>query len=494
MPPPSNSPAREPRDSGFSLRIHLINWLLTPLFLLWLFSTVAGYVATLNYANKPYDEVLLQRAQALGAQLNLGGGAERLDFQPKLPDGKSPLEPDAVFYTVSDADGHKLAGNANLARPLSYRHGKINPQFNNGERHGEKTRTVSLVFYNADSKKLYQLHMSETIHQRQALIRGILANIVIPQLLLILIAVGAIWYALKEGLEPLERLRQQVTRRKRNDLSQLDGNLAPEEVRPLIDAVNDLLQRLEQMMQSQQRFVADAAHQLRTPLAGLKMQAELAMRENDPERIRAAMQNILLSTRHGTRLVNQLLALARNEPEGERADNFTDIDLGKLVQECTAELVPMALEKGVDLGCETLPAYAAVHGDAASLTEMLSNLIDNAVRYTPRGGHITVSLSADADGSVELSVIDDGPGIPPEHRERVFERFYRVLGTGQSGSGLGLAIVAEVAKRHQAALRLDGGPGGKGTLISVRFPRPAQPPLTMPPNDPRTSPAFYGGA
>jgi two-component system sensor histidine kinase TctE len=459
-----------------SLRVHLINWLLTPLFVLWLFSTIAGYVATLNYANKPYDQVLLQRAQAVGAQLRLGGGKERLDFDLRLPDGTSLATPDKVFYTVSDRDGKKLAGNAHLGRPLSYRGGKLDPLFSNGEREGEKTRNVSLVFYNPDSQKLYQLHMSETIHQRQALIRGILANIVIPQLLLIMIAVAAVWFALKQGLAPLERLRQEVIGRKRGDLSRLDASQAPEEVRPLIDAVNDLLERLKLVMQAQQRFVADAAHQLRTPFAGLKTQSELALRTNDPEQKQHALEHIYTSTRHGIRLVNQLLALTRNEPGGQGTDNFTALNLNQLAQECTVNWVHMALEKNIDLGFDGHPEVEEVLGDATSLTELLNNLIDNAVRYTPAGGHITVGVSATTHGTV-LSVEDNGPGIDPQHRERVFERFYRVLGSGQSGSGLGLAIVAEVAKRHHATLRVDAGSGGKGTRISIHFPRhlPNQP-------------------
>jgi two-component system sensor histidine kinase TctE len=482
---------QEPDGNILSLRGHLINWLLTPLFVLWLFSTIAGYVATLNYANKPYDEVLLQRAQAVGAQLRLGGGKERLDLDLKLPDGTSPTEPDKVFYTVSDRDGKKLAGNANLGRPLAYRGGRIGPLFNSAEHDGEKTRTVSLVFFNPDSNTLYQLYMSETIHQRQALIRGILANIVIPQLLLILIAVAAVWYALKQGLAPLERLRRKVKERKRDDLSQLDVELAPEEVRPLIDAVNNLLNRLQQAMQSQKRFVADAAHQLRTPIAGLKTQAELALRTEDPEQKQQALQHILTSTKHGMRLVNQLMSLARNEPGGQGTENFVPLKLNQLALECTASWIPMALEKHIDLGFDGAAQAEEVMGDAASLTEMLNNLIDNAIRYTPAHGHITVSVSASTHGPV-LSVEDNGPGIDPQHRERVFERFYRVLGTGQSGSGLGLAIVAEVAKRHQATLRLDAGTGGKGTLISIRFQRRPLPP--PPPEDPRFSPAFYGGA
>ena len=462
----------EKEASALSLRVHLINWLLTPLFVLWLFSTIAGYVATLTYANKPYDMVLLQRAQAVGAQLGLSGGKERLNFELELPDGESLASPDAVFYTVSDKEGHKLAGNVNLGRPLAYRNGKIGPLFSNGQHDGQKTRTISLIFYNPDSQKLYQLYLSETINQRQALIRGILANIVIPQLLLILIAVAAVWFALKQGLAPLEELRRQVMFRKKDDLRRLDGSQAPDEVRPLIDAVNDLLERLKAVMRAQQRFVADAAHQLRTPLAGLKTQSELALRERDPERKQQALEHILTSAQHGTRLVNQLLALARNEPVELISDTFTKTNLSQIAQECTANWVPMALEKRIDLGFDGTREQQMVMGDTTSLIELLNNLIDNAIRYTPIDGQITVSIHV-IGKVVVLSVEDNGLGIDPQHRERVFERFYRVLGTGQSGSGLGLAIVAEVAKRHSADITLDSGTNGIGTRFSIRFPMPA---------------------
>lgn len=451
-----------------SLRSYLMQRLMISLYLLWLVSTVVGYFATINYANQPYDLVLLQRAQTVAEQLRLGSGNERLDLVPVLPDGSDPGMPDRVLYTVTDSEGHKLAGTGNTLRPLSYRRGRSGPLFSNGEREGQKTRMVSLV-YSSNGKTL-QLHVSETTQQRQALIRGILANIVIPQLLLTLIALAVVWYGLKQGLRPLERLRNEVLGRKRDDLSQLDGSQAPTEVGPLIDAVNDLLARLKQVMAAQQRFVADAAHQLRTPFAGLKMQAELAMRENDPERIHGTMRNILISTRHGTRLVNQLLVLARNEPGVQNAERYARVELNRLAQECTAELVPMALEKNIDMGYEGPTAVLEIQGDESGLTEMLVNLIDNAVRYTPEGGHITVGVSDTGQGA-ELYVEDNGSGIPPEHRERVFERFYRVLGSGQSGSGLGLAIVAEVAKRHGAEIRLGEGTGGLGTRIGVRFPK-----------------------
>lgn len=457
-----------PETNIRSLRSYLMQRLLISLYLLWLVSTVVGYFATINYANQPYDLVLLQRANAVAEQLRLGSGNEQLDAQPSLPDGSDPGMPDQVVYTVTDSEGRKLAGNGNTLRPLSYRRGRPGPLFSNGEREGQKTRMVSLVY--SSNGRLLQLHVAETTQQRQALIRGILANIVIPQLLLTLIALAVVWYGLKQGLRPLERLRHEVVTRKRDDLRQLDGSKAPAEVRPLIDAVNDLLERLKQVMAAQQRFVADAAHQLRTPFAGLKTQSELALRTSDPQQKQHALKHILTSTQHGIRLVNQLLALARNEPGGPGTDSFAPLNLSQLAQECAVEWVQMALEKNIDLGYEGGGTPAQIHGDANSLTEMLNNLIDNAIRYTHAGGHITVSVKA-AGHYAELSVEDDGPGIEPQHRERVFERFYRILGSGQSGSGLGLAIVAEVAKRHGAKLKLEEGSGGKGTRISVRFPR-----------------------
>ncbi len=457
------------QDNVLSLRTHLINWLLTPLFVLWLFSTIAGYVATLTYANKPYDEVLLQRAQAMGEQLRLSGGKERFDFIPQLLDSDTAALNDHIYYTVSDQNGRKLAGNANLGRPIAYRGGKINPLFTNNEHDGEKTRMVSLVFFNPDSETLYQLYVSETIHQRQALIRGILANIVIPQLLLILIAVGAVWFALTQGLAPLERLRLEVLNRQRGDLREIDSSKAPAEVRPLIDAVNNLLERLKEMMAAQKRFVADAAHQLRTPFAGLKAQAELALRSESTDQKQHSLEHILTSTEHGIRLVNQLLTLARNEPEGQNTDNFNQLNLTQLVQECTVSWVQTALAKNIDLGYEGVRVPIEIQGDSGSLIEMLNNLIDNAIRYTPENGSITVGINTEQYGA-ELFIEDNGLGIPAEHRERVFERFYRVLGTGQSGSGLGLAIVAEVAKRHHGRLKLETAENGIGTRISIRFP------------------------
>lgn len=447
-----------------SLRNHLMNWLFTPLFVLWIFSTASGYMATLNYANQPYDLALIERAKSLAGQMNPGGQVH--------PGGASATETgDRTFYTVTSADGRVIAGNAALPRRPVFQANRNEPVFSDGEFKGQKVRMVSLRYQTdpADPNSVALLQMAETLGKRQALTRGILGNIVIPQLLLIIMAGGAVWYALKRGLMPLEHLRQEVAQRSRDDLSLLDEKKAPVEVQPLIEAVNDLLQRLKQIMESQKRFIADAAHQLRTPFAGLKTQAELALRETDPALVRHALHQILASAERCSHLVNQLLSLARNEPGGHIYSSFETLELNRVAKEAAMSWVPEALKKNIDLGFEGSSQVLPVRGDTIGLQEMIGNLLDNAIRYTPPGGTVTLRVSYEEGGAV-LRVEDNGPGIPEEQRGQVFERFYRILGSGQVGSGLGLAIVREVANLHEARVSLGAGMEGKGTLVTVNFP------------------------
>lgn len=448
-------------DDILSLRNHLMNWLFTPLFVLWVFSTATGYIATLKYANRPYDQALLERAETFAAQLTQAGKAPPQDSTP----ASLKEEP---FYTLYDADGRLLAGNVSLPRPAEFLLRKTEPVFTDAEYRGIKIRMV-VLHLSGEGGQPVRLQMAEQLDKRQALIRGILANIVIPQLLLILMAGAAVWYALKRGLAPLEHLRQEVTERSRTDLSLLNESKAPDEVRPLIHAFNQLLQRLSQVLDSQKRFVADAAHQLRTPFAGLKTQAELALRETDPDKMQGALRKIHASAERCNHLVNQLLALARNEPGGHLYSSLDTLELGKLAQEAAMNWVPEALRKDIDLGFESCRRAVPVKGDPLGLTEMLNNLLDNAIRYTQPGGRVTVSVGYDNGGGV-LRVEDDGPGIPPDQRARVFERFYRILGSGEKGSGLGLSIVREVAELHHATVELGEGPNGHGLKITLRFP------------------------
>ncbi len=445
-------------DDTLSLRHQLVNWLFTPLFLLLLFSTVTGYMAAVNLSNKPYDLVLLERAKLLASRyvLHVEGQA-----------GPTFVEDERLFrYSVHDAAGRKLAASGQLPSPRPADYNQTQPQLRDTHFHGEKLRLVTLRVIRPDGAAML-VQAAEPVQARLVLGRSILGNIVIPQLIFIVIAGIAVWIGLKRGFEPLERLRRAVAARPRNDLRPLDETRAPGEVRPLIQEVNALIARLQAMMDAQRRFVADAAHQLRTPFAGLRAQAELAKREQVAEPVRDALERICVSAQRCSHLVTQLLTLARNEPEARQNATLEILDLHRVSQEIAAHWAPDALQKNIDIGFEAEARPFPVKGDEAGLRDLIDNLIDNAIRYTPASGKITVR--AGNGDRPWLEVEDNGPGIPHDQRERIFERFHRIPGNPQPGSGLGLAIVQEVAMRHGAQVEVDDGQDG-GTLFRVRFP------------------------
>ena len=310
---------------------------------------------------------------------------------------------------------------------------------------------------------------------------------ILPQLVVLPLGVLLVWLALARGIAPLNEVQQRIRLRDSADLSPLDERGVPEEVSALVRSINDLLARLDQSIGTQKRFLADAAHQLKTPLAGLRTQAELAQREIDagsvaPQQLKTSLQQISLASQRAAHMVDQLLAMARAESR-ELAARVEDVDLNRLATETVRDFVPRALDLGIDLGYESPAApaprgAASVRGHPVLLGELLRNLVDNALLYTPGGGRVTVRVQADPGaGAVVLQVEDSGPGIAPDERERVFQPFYRSLGTQVDGSGLGLAIVGEIARQHGAAVVLDdavprpadgtapaGGPGARFTL------------------------------
>jgi two-component system, OmpR family, sensor histidine kinase TctE len=451
-------------DDILSLRQHLVNWLFTPLYLLLLFSTVIGYISALKLSNQPYDLVLTERARLIASRFDLGPEPALPDVTDLLPEDSSHLS-----FTLFDA-GHKpLVGNASLPRPRPRDFASKDTWLRDTTLGGEKVRLLTLQF---STKRRtpgaeYVLVVAEPIQDRLALGRSILGNIVIPQFVFILIAGAAVWIGLNQGFRPLERLRRQVAARQQNDLSPLDESQAPGEVRPFIREINRLLERLQGAMESQRQFVANAAHQLRTPFAGLVSQAELASREEAPPSVRNALQGICQGAKRCGRLVNQLLALARNAPEAVPSGG-EQLDLGQLARDCAAQWAPEALAKPLDLGYDGPARGVRVQGQESVLADLLDNLLSNAVRYTPAGGHVTVSVGQGAEGPW-VRVEDDGPGIPPDMREKVFQRFFRLAGSTQPGSGLGLAIVREAAERLGARVDVGDGPGGRGTSFLVRF-------------------------
>lgn len=292
-----------------------------------------------------------------------------------------------------------------------------------------------------------------------------------PQLVLAAVVGVLLWFDMRYVKRPLRSLEQSIARRSHLDLSPVADETLPGRVKPLVSEVNALMARLGEVLEFQNRFIADAAHQLRTPVAGLKAQVEMVLRERDPERIKHSMENIHLGMERLSHLVAQLLSLARNEPNAVRNLQLGVMDLGRLVLETTMEWVPEALKKNIDLGFEEDGDYEGavwINGDPARLKELVNNLFDNAIRYTPEGGRVTVRVLHEPSPAFSLS--DDGPEIPAEEHQRVFERFHRLLGSNVEGSGLGLAIVHEIAKIHAAEIDLMKDKDGIGNTFLVRFP------------------------
>src|SRR5262249_39613024 len=313
------------------------------------------------------------------------------------------------------------------------------------------------------------IQAGETVTVRTDYARQIMLRMMLPQMVLILLAALAVWYAVGRGLAPLTALQREIASRSYRDLSALPEEQTPKEVQPLIHAMNELLERLSASLAAQQRFIADAAHQLRTPLAGIKTQTELALRQAQSADAQSTLRQLHTATEQTTRLINQLLSLARAEPGAERARTTERLDLARLARDTTTEWVPRALARDIDLGFDSPLAGAGVEGDSFLLKEMLNNLLDNAIRYTQPGGQVTVRVTPDTT-SIVLSVEDNGPGIPVGERERAFERFHRVLGTGVEGCGLGLAIVREIAQSHGGDAALTTGTNGAGTLVRITLP------------------------
>jgi len=314
------------------------------------------------------------------------------------------------------------------------------------------------------------VQVAETLHKRNRVIWEILAAGLLPVIVVGVTALSLAWTGIARGIAPLASVRAQLLGRSAHDLHPLDEHSAPSEIAPAIEALNRLLARLRESNEMQQRFLANAAHQLRTPLAGLQMHLELLLRRDLDKDMRDAIASMHTATVRAGHLANQLLALAKAEATASDSMRTASVDLYTVADRAAHEWVQRAIARDIDLGFAL--EHAQVSGDPVLLDELIDNLIDNALRYTPSGGAVTVRCGALADRPY-LSVEDTGPGIPPDAHGRVFERFYRLQGTRGEGTGLGLAIVKEVAQRHGASLHIETPENGeRGTRVMVRFPAP----------------------
>jgi len=462
-----------------SLFGEILDWMLTPLLLLWPVSLVLTWLVAQNIAGKPFDRALEYNVQALAKLVVVKNNAVQFNLTGPAREILRADDTDLVYYQVIGTSGETLSGERDLPLPADddkLQDGDV--RLREDMINGEEVR-VAYTWIKVGDKKAGRVlvQVAETLEKRKTLATEIVKGTMVPQFATLPLAVLLVWLALVRGIKPLAQLEKRIRARKPDDMSPLDDNAVPEEVAPLVSSINDLLSRLKVSLTNQKRFLADAAHQLKTPLAGLRMQADLAQRETNADELKKSLKHIGKSSVRATHTVNQLLALARAETTGRSLPKQA-LDMVLIAGEVMADSVPRAIEKQIDLGYEGPEAggdTTQLEGNPTLLKELVRNLLDNAIAYTPENGQVTLRLLTDAfSGVLVLLVEDSGPGIPKTERELVFEPFYRALGTNVDGSGLGLAIVVEIANQHDATVSIEDAllpdhPQSPGTRISVRF-------------------------
>jgi two-component system sensor histidine kinase TctE len=472
----------EPAESRYfnSLFGEILDWMLAPLLFLWPISIAVVYHVANDIASEPYDQSLSENVRSVARLIRFGDGQVSLDLPGPARELLRHDEQDAVYYQVLGFGRELVAGDWEIPwvdPPAELRPGVVH--LRDGEIQGEDVR-IAYQFIEGDRSPdtpPVLVQVAETRTKRGGLADRIIAGVLLPQFAIIPLAVILVYLGLGRGIKPLYRLQRLIERRRPGDLSPITTRGMPEEVLPLILAFNEMMDRLEQNLQAQQRFISDAAHQMRTPLTGLKMQTDLALLENDPEQIRSSLRQISDSADRAAHLINQLLSLARAEASSEKLHKVEAVNLEELLRDVVRELVPQARAKRIDIGLELTGWPLTIEGNPVQLRELLKNLVDNAIKYTPEGGKVTARTLATAFAIVEIE--DSGIGIAEDERELVFERFYRSLGSGAAGSGLGLAIVREIADLHRANVLLKPNPGGPGTLAQVSFPRARGPSIPV---------------
>ena len=458
-----------------SLRAYLLVLVAIPLLLLLLAETVVSYLVGMHTANQVFDRWLLDSAHSIAQEVRVDEDGLRFIA---AADAVAMFEWDDIdhtYFEIRDADGHLIAGDLPQVIPADLSRLREGPVFETLRIDGELTRAVTLL-NNPGADDEIVVQVAETLNKRRGMTTEVLSLVAMKKTLLIAGAMIAVAVAITRGMRPLRRLADELARRSPRDLTPLSEDDAPREVRTLIENTNGLLDRINHMLGAHESFVGNIAHQIRTPLAGIKLQAQLALRETDPAAVRRALAQIARAADHMSHVNSQLLKLARAEIAFDRGPQAAPTDLVALVEACCDEFGSAARARDITLLAE-MPAEAIdIEGDPALLHEMLRNLVENAIVYGSRHGHVWIRVEGEAHAP-RLVVEDDGRGIPPEHRPQIFDHFYRPPNSPGEGCGLGLPIVREIARAHGGDVRLEDRAAGPGIRFVVDFPpRPARGP------------------
>ncbi|MFL9923289.1 sensor histidine kinase [Herbaspirillum lusitanum] len=452
-----------------SIRRDLLKWLIAPLLFVNLLGAGLTYWLAWLPAQHAFDQNLMDSTWALYAQVRHRQEKTTAELTQQAEQILRSNHSDTTFFAVRDTSGQIVVGDRGFPameesdvfeRPINY----------DGEMRGEPVRIAALQV--RVNHGVISVAVAETVRKRNRAHYTILLSLLGLDGVLTFLSVAVALVAVRRGLHPLRELQSNLEQRGHGNLGSIDDTSAPVELAPLIGAMNELLDKISKGERAQQNFLADVAHQLRTPLTGLKLQLELVQdRHAEDQETAHSMELMNSSIERMIRQSRQLLALARAEPGqfGERGRHLEDLQLDKLVEESIQHFIEQADKKQIDLGFDL--QTARLRGDRFLLRDLIDNLIDNAVRYSPSHSTVTVSCM-EAEGAAWLKVEDSGPGIAPEHRGRIFDRFYRA-NDKVAGSGLGLAIVRDIALDHGAEILVEAGAGDKGTSFSVRFPAAA---------------------
>jgi two-component system sensor histidine kinase TctE len=438
--------------TGSSLRALLIRWLLLPIIAVGAVLGFVIYRSSVDLATEAFDTELAEQASSIATRFQIKEGLLNVDMPQAALDILTYDLSDQFFFSVTGPHGRSIAGNSS-SFPAIPSHLKTSPHpaFYNGMMHGESVRIAVIALpVEQGSSQLATVQVAETLAGRQSFERRILLSLASAELTFFALLLGVLWLGIAQALKPLAVLTETVDRRAASDLTALPIASVPQEIAPLIVAINRLLDRVNLDVDMRNRFIANAAHQLRTPLAGLQTQSELALRTKDEKSRKQILEKIQVGCERAARVVHQLLILSRLEPNSPSITN-TGVELNSLIAGCVEDFLELAIDKNVEISLDAPDNSISITGDALLLRELVRNLLDNAIKYTPSGGKVNVSL-ASLDGSVELCVSDTGAGIPDAERQKIFERFYRVEGSAPGGSGLGLAIVSEIAAAHNASV------------------------------------------